>query len=444
MRPFPAMKIELSGHYGYRRIVKTLAPMVATMIVISTYSVVDGLIVSNFVGNTAFAAMNLIWPVLSMIAAFGQMIGAGGSALVSKTLGEGNPARAREIFSMLVRVSLISGVLVALLLVASMEHVVLALGSDGTMLPYAVSYGRIVALALPFYIVQMAFQSFYMTAELPQLGTLSSIVCGLLNVGLDLLFVAVFGWGLEGAAIATAVSLAFGGLFPLGWFSSRRNRSTLRFVRSGRDIPSLVKTCSNGVSEYVGNISLNIVGICYNLQLMKYVGENGIIMYIAFIFAAVFMGYNMGISQIIAFNYGAGNRKELTSLLRKSLVLVAAGGVAMTLVSEISARAVCGFFVSSDPGLHGFATRAVRIYMLSFLLCGFNMFASAWFTALNNGTVSAVSAFARTLVFELGAVFLLPVLLGIDGIWLSVSVAEVFACIMSAILILSFRKRYGY
>ena len=409
------MKIELSGHYGYRRIVKTMAPMVATMIVISTYSVVDGLIVSNFVGNTAFAAMNLIWPVLSMIAAFGQMIGAGGSALVSKTLGEGNPARAREIFSMLVRVSLISGVLVALLLAA----------------------------------LSMAFQSFYMTAELPQLGTLSSIVCGLLNVGLDLLFVAVFGWGLEGAAIATAVSLAFGGLFPLCWFSSRRNRSTLRFVRSGRDIPSLVKTCSNGVSEYVGNISLNIVGICYNLQLMKYVGENGvsaygIIMYVAFIFAAVFMGYNMGISQIIAFNYGAGNRKELTSLLRKSLVLVAAGGLAMTLVSEISARAVCGFFVSSDPGLHGFATRAVRIYMLSFLLCGFNMFASAWFTALNNGTVSAVSAFARTLVFELGAVFLLPVLLGIDGIWLSVSVAEVFACIMSAILILSFRKRYGY
>ena len=443
------MKIELSGHYGYRRIVKTMAPMVATMIVISTYSVVDGLVVSNFVGNTAFAAMNLIWPVLSMIAAFGQMIGAGGSALVSKTLGEGNPVRAREIFSMLVRVSLVFGVLVALLLIASMEHVVLALGSDGAMLPYAVSYGRIVALALPFYIVQMAFQSFYMTAELPQLGTLSSIVCGLLNVGLDLLFVAVFGWGLEGAAIATAVSLAFGGLFPLCWFSSRRNRSTLRFVRSGRDIPSLVKTCSNGVSEYVGNISLNIVGICYNLQLMKYVGENGvsaygIIMYIAFIFAAVFMGYNMGISQIIAFNYGAGNRKELTSLLRKSLVLVAAGGLAMTLVSEISARAVCGFFVSSDPGLHGFATRAVRIYMLSFLLCGFNMFASAWFTALNNGTVSAVSAFARTLVFELGAVFLLPVLLGIDGIWLSVSVAEVFACIMSAILILSFRKRYGY
>ena len=206
------MKIELSGHYGYRRIVKTMAPMVATMIVISTYSVVDGLIVSNFVGNTAFAAMNLIWPVLSMIAAFGQMIGAGGSALVSKTLGEGNPARAREIFSMLIRVSLVFGVLVALLLIASMEHVVLALGSDAAMLPYAVSYGRIVALALPFYIVQMAFQSFYMTAELPQLGTLSSIVCGLLNVGLDLLFVAVFGWGLEGAAIATAVSLAFGGL----------------------------------------------------------------------------------------------------------------------------------------------------------------------------------------------------------------------------------------
>ena len=193
------------------------------------------------------------------------------------------------------------------------------------------AYLSSLALALPFYIVQMAFQSFYMTAELPQLGTLSSIVCGLLNVGLDLLFVAVFGWGLEGAAIATAVSLAFGGLFPLCWFSSRRNRSTLRFVRSGRDIPSLVKTCSNGVSEYVGNISLNIVGICYNLQLMKYVGENGvsaygIIMYVAFIFAAVFMGYNMGISQIIAFNYGAGNRKELTSLLRKSLVLVAAGG----------------------------------------------------------------------------------------------------------------------
>ncbi len=443
------MKICLSGHYGYRRILFTMAPMVATMIITSAYSVVDGLVVSNCVGNTGFAAMNLIWPVLALIAAFGQMIGAGGSALVSKSLGEGRIRKAREIFSMLVRVTVMVGIIVAVLLVVFMEPVVRALKADEAMLPYAVSYGRIVAAALPLYMLQMAFQWFYMCAEMPQAGTAVSAVCGILNVGLDLLFVLVFGWGLDGAAAATAVSLAFGGLFPLFWFSSRRNVSRLRLVRCGSDLASLAKTCTNGASEYVGNISLNVVGICYNLQLMKYVGENGvsaygIIMYVAFIFAAVFIGYNSGISQVIAFNYGSGNRKELTSLLRKSVILVGVGGLAMTLSSELLAGVVSGFFVASDPSLHEFATRAIRLYMLSFLLCGFNMFASAWFTALNNGVVSAVSAFARTLVFELGAVFILPALLGVDGIWLSVSLAEVFAFVMSVILILSFRKRYGY
>ena len=444
------MKVELSGHYGYGRIVRTMTPMVAMMLVTSIYSIVDGFFVSNFAGSTAFAAMNIIWPGLAIVVALGLMIGSGGSALVSKLLGEGRAQKACETFTMLTCVSLVAGICFAVLLFIFMKPLCIALGAEGEMVHFAVTYGRIVTVALPLYLIQMEYQSFYMTAEKPQLGTMMSIICGVLNIALDALFVVVFGWGLTGAAVSTAISLSVGGLFPIFFFFSRRNDTHLRYCGPRKiDFRSLGKACSNGLSEYVGNIAFNIIAICYNLQLMKYIGEAGvtaygIIMYVGFIFGAVFIGYNMGISQVIAYNYGAGNKAELRSLLRKSLVLIALGEVLLTVVAEVSAPVLARTFVGYDADLTALTTHATRIYMLSFLLCGFNMFTSAWFTALNNGTVSAVAAFTRTLVFELAAVFVLPLLMGIDGIWCAVSVAEVLAFALTVSLILGFRRRYGY
>ena len=418
------------------------------MIITSVYSIVDGYFVSNYAGSTAFAAMNLVWPVLATLSAIGLLIGTGGSALVSKTFGEGDGLKACSIFTMLVKVAAAVGVVLAVLCFIFMKPVVLALGADEAMVGDATAYGRIVVLSMPAFIMQMMFQSFYTTAEKPELGTRMSILSGCINIALDTLFVVVFQWGLTGAAIATSISIAVGGIFPLVYFSSKGNTTQLRFVQGPvTDWKSLGRTCTNGVSEFVGNIALNVVSIAYNLQLMKYIGENGvsaygIIMYVGFIFAAVFIGYNLCVSQVIAYNYGAGNKPELRSLFSKSMILIAAGGILMTSLAEVSAPLLAHIFVGYDEALCELTTRAVRIYMLSYLLCGFNMFCSAWFTALNNGIVSAVAAFARTLVFELGAVMVVPGILGIDGIWLSVSVAEVLALVMSVTLFMVFRKRY--
>lgn len=426
-----------------------MTPMVLMMLVTSIYSIVDGLFISNFAGSDAFAGMNLIWPAIAVVSALGLMIGSGGSALVSKTFGEGDPDKANGIFSMLVWVTLISGAILAAVIFIFMPQIVEMLGSDSVLKPYAVQYGRIVISILPFFMLQMAFQPFFMVAELPQLGTAMSLTSGIINIVLDALFVAGFRWGLTGAAIATSLSLSAGGIIPMIFFASKRNNTQLKFKRCRMDWRSLVQSCTNGLSEFVGNIAFNIIGICYNLQLMKYIGAAGvsaygIIMYLGFILCAVFIGYNMGISQVIAFNFGAGNKAELKSLLHHSLVLISIGGIVMTLAAEVFAPLIAKCFVSYDAALCELSTHAMRIYMLSTLICGFNMFTSAWFTALNNGIVSAVAAFVRTLVFELASVFILPAIVGIEGIWMSVNVAEILALVLSLSLIFGFRKRYGY
>ena len=419
------------------------------MLVTSVYTVVDGLFVSNFAGSDAFAGMNLIWPAVGIVGALGLMIGSGGSALVSKTFGEGDPERANRIFSMLVILTIVGGSIIAVLMYVLMPSLTLALGADEVLAPHATQYGRILIVILPFYMLNMAFQPFFMAAEYPHFGTVISIACGVSNMLLDALFVAVFKWGLAGAALATAISLSVGGVVPLWYFSSRRNRTHLKFVLCGFDWKSIGKSCVNGMSEFVGNIAMNVIGICYNWQLMRFIGADGvsaygIIWYIGFLFAAVFIGYNMGITQVIAYNFGAGNRYEMRSLLKKSLVFISFFGLVMTVAAEVFIPTVAGVFVGYDESLCSLTVHAARIYMFSFLICGFNMFTSAWFTALNNGMVSAVAAFVRTLVFELSVVFILPAIVGIDGIWYSVNVAEVLALILSAALIMAFSKKYGY
>ena len=440
----------MESHYGYRRILKELWPMVLMLMVTSVYSIVDGWFISNYAGSTAFAAMNIIWPAVAIISALGLMVGAGGSALVSKNFGEGKTEQGNHTFTMLIRLTFVAGLVISAIFFAFMRPVAVKLGAEGAMIDYAVTYGRILTAALPIYMLQLALQPFCMTAGKPQLGTMTSIACGVTNIVLDALFVAGFGWGLTGAAIATAMSFVVGGAIPVAFFNSKRNYTPLRFIHdSPSDWPSIRQSLSNGLSEFVGNISFNIIGICYNLQLMKYIGENGVsaygvLMYVGFIFGSVFIGYNMGISQVISYKYGACDKLELRSLLQKSCVLIAIGGLVITALVELFAPQISRVFVGYDDELCNLTTYAMRIYMVSFLICGFTMFASAWFTALNNGPVSAVISFTRTLIFELGCVFLLPLVLGIDGIWLAVNVAEVLALILSAALVFGFRKRYGY
>ena len=442
------MTIQLSDHFTFSRLLRFTLPSIAMMIFTSIYGVVDGIFVSNFAGKTAFAAVNLIMPYVMVFGTLGFMIGTGGTALISMTIGTGDRKKANEIFSLLTYTAVIGGIVLTVLSIAFMRPAAKLLGGQGQMLEDAVLYGCIVQTALPAYILQFAFQSFCVAAEKPNLSLIMTIVSGCANIVLDALFVGVFRWGLVGAAVATAFAQILGAVIPLLYFA-RDNGSLLKLGRCSLDVKALLRTAANGSSELMSNLSMSLVSMLYNLQLMAHAGEDGIaaygvIMYVNFIFIAVFIGLSIGAAPIIGFNHGAENHGELRNVLKKCLTLLAAFSVALTLAAELIARPLSGIFVGYDPALHDLTTRGFRIYILSFLLCGFNIFGSAFFTALNNGLISALISFLRTLVFQIGAVLLLPLVFELDGIWWSVVAAELGSLALTAGFMMKYRKRYHY
>lgn len=415
----------------------------------SIYNIVDGLFVSRFVGKISFAAINLVFPILMILGAFGSMIGTGGAAIVGKTLGEGDNDRANKYFSMLIYVMLVIGAIFAVAGYFILPEILKFLGAEGELLEYSVLYGRIALVALPFFITEFAFQSFFVTAEKPQLGLYVTILGGVTNILLDALFIIVFGWGLVGAALATVISQTICILAEIIYFA-RKNDSLLHLTLKTKFYGKIfIKACINGSSEIVNMSAMSIVSMLYNYQLIKYIGENGVaaygvIMYVAFIFAAVFFGYEMGISPAISYQYGAKGHDELKNLLRKSLIIVAVTGVAMFTLAEILAAPFANIFVGYDDELYNLTVHAFRIQIISILFLGFSSFGSAFFTALNNGLISAVISFVHTFIFEIGCVLLLPLIFGIDGIWYSIVVAEIAASLLTFFILYKNRKKYNY
>lgn len=442
------MNIQLSEHFTYSKLVRFTFPSVVMMVFTSIYGVVDGIFVSNYAGKTAFAAINLIIPYIMVFGTLGIMVGTGGTALVSMIMGTGDRKQANVIFSQLVYVCIGLGIVLTILGIALLRPVSIALGAEGAMIDDCVLYGRLTMPAMTALILQMAFQSFCVAAEKPNLGLGLTIGAGITNIVLDALFVGFFHWGLAGAAIATATSQCVGGLIPLIYFG-RPNNSPLRLVKARPEARVLLRTCTNGSSELMSNLSMSLVSMLYNLQLMKYAGENGVaaygvIMYVNFIFIAVFLGYSMGSAPIIGFHHGAQNEAELKSLFRKSMVINAVLSIVLTILAEVLAKPLSAIFVSYDPDLFDMTVRAFMIYSLSFLVCGFNIFGSSLFTALNNGLISAAISFLRTLVFQVAAVLILPIFFELDGIWISVLVAELIAVILTFFCFIKYRKRYHY
>lgn len=442
------MRIQLSEHFTYGKLLRFTFPSIVMMIFTSIYSVVDGLFVSNFVGKTSFAAVNLVYPVLMILGTIGFMIGTGGTAIVAKTLGQGSREEANQYFSLLVCAAAAGGTVISLLGLLFIRPVSAALGAQGVMLEDCVLYGRIILAANPFFVLQLVFQSFFVSAEKPKLGLAVIVGAGLTNIVLDALLVAVFRFGLAGAAAATAMSQVVGGLTPVVYFL-RKNNSLLRLTRPKFSGWVLVKACANGSSELMSNVSSSLVSILYNFQLMRLAGEDGVaaygaIMYVSFIFAAVFLGYAIGSAPVVSYHYGAEHSDELKSLLRKSTVLTAAAGAAMAVIGAAVSAPLARLFVGYDQDLYELTVRGFQLYALSYLVCGFNIFGSAFFTALNNGLASAVVSFLRTLVFQCASVLILPVFLDIDGIWLAISVAEAAALAVTLILLAKYRKVYGY
>jgi putative MATE family efflux protein len=418
------------------------------MVFSSIYGVVDGFFVSNFVGKGAFSAVNFIMPVLMLLGAIGFMFGAGGSALVSKTRGEGDIKKANSIFSLIVYTSVITGILIAILGLLLIRPVSVLLGA-GPLTEDCVTYGSIILAAMPFFMLQMEFQSFFITAEKPQLGLFVTIFAGVTNMVLDALFIAVFGWGIVGAALATATSQVVGGLAPILYFFSKKNSSVLRLGKTRLDIGALVKTCTNGSSELMSNISMSVVGMLYNYQLMEYSGPDGVaaygvLMYVGFIFISIFIGYSIGTAPIIGFHYGAQNHDELKTLRKKSTVIILALSVLMLILGEALAYPLSYIFVGYDKTLFDITVNAFFVYSFSFLFAGISIFGSSFFTALNNGFISALISFLRTLLFQITSVLVLPLIWGLNGIWLSVTVAEVLSVITTVIFLVALRKRYHY
>ncbi len=442
------MNIQLSEHFNYRKLFRFTFPSIIMMIFTSVYGVVDGLFVSNFAGKTAFTAVNFVMPVLMILGAVGFMLGTGGSAIIGKTMGEGKPEEAKRQFSMLVYVGAGLGVILAILGLIFIRPIVVLLGAEGEMLELGVLYGRVILIALPAYVLQFEFQSFFITAEKPDLGLKMTVISGVLNMILDALLVGVIPLGVVGAAVATGISQFVGGIFPLIYFA-RENNSALQLTKLKFDGGVLWKACMNGSSEFVSNIAMSVVSMLYNTQLLHYAGNDGVaaygvLMYVSMIFLAIFIGYSMGSAPVVSYHYGAGNHSELKSLRKKSLIIIGIVSVVMMGVGEALARPLSMVFMSYDQVLLDMTVRAFVIYSFSFLFTGIGIWGSSFFTALNNGPVSALISFLRTLVFQVAAVLIFPLIWGVDGIWISIVAAELLSAIVSAVFLILLRKKYHY
>ena len=442
------MNIQLSDHFTFKKLLRFTLPSIGMLIFTSIYGIVDGFFISNFVGKTPFAGVNFIMPLLIILSSFGYMFGAGGSAIIGKNLGEGEREKANSLFSLFIYISTATGVFISAVSIIFLPKLAKLMGADGQMLEICVRYGRIILMALPFYMLQFEFQSFFITAEKPQLGFYVTVLSGITNMVLDVVFVALFKWGVEGAALATAMSQFVGGVVPVIYFS-RSNNSLLKLTKTKYNGKALLKVFTNGSSELITNISMSFVGMLYNIQLLKYAGENGVaaygvLMYVGMIFVAVFLGYSAGVAPVVSFHFGAQNHSELKSLLRKSIIIIGTFSVVMFILAEFMAKPMSYIFVGYDLLLMKITERAFFIYSFSFLLAGFAIFGSGFFTALNDGLTSAVISGLRTIVFQVVAVLVFPLIWKLDGIWASVVIAEVMAVLITAVFLKLKQKEYNY
>lgn len=442
------MKIKLADHFTYRRLFRFVLPSIAMMIFTSIYGVVDGFFVSNFAGKIEFAAVNLILPFPMMLGAFGFMIGTGGSALVSITLGEGRKKEANEYFSMLIYVTIGVGLVLTVLGVIFTRQIAILLGAEGEMLKHCVTYGRLLLLALVPFMLQNVFQSFLVTAEKPTFGLVITLIAGFINMILDYVFIGVLEGGVVGAALATGISQLVGGIVPLVYFCVP-NKSQLRLVRAKLNMSALWKTCFNGSSELMTNLSISLVNMLYNFQLIRFAGEDGVaaygvIMYVNFIFIAVFLGYAIGTAPIIGYHYGAGNKDEMKNVYKKSISFNIVSGIIMCVVAIALSGVLAKLFVGYDANLYSMTQKGFAIYSIAFLVMGLNIYGSSFFTALGNGLVSALLSFLRTLLFQVIAVLVLPIFFELNGVWFAIVAAEGTALIVTIVFLLHYRKKYGY
>lgn len=442
------MKIQLSDHFTYKKLFRFTLPSIVMMIVTSVYSVVDGLFVSNLMGDMALSAVNIVWPIIMIIGAFGFMLGTGGCAVVARTLGEGKKELANRYFSMIIYTVIILGALLSLLGIIFIEPLVRFAGASDLLIHDSVLYGRILLAGMAAFMLQTTFQSFFIVAERPHMGLVLSLAAGVTNMVLDYVFIRVFGMGVAGAALATILGYVVGGIIPFFYFLSSK-RDGLRLVKTKFYGKVLLHSCTNGSSEMMNNVAASIVGMLFNIQLMRVIGESGVaafavMMYVDFIFLGTFFGFSVGSAPVISYHYGAGNHDELKNIFRKSMIITGSVSLAMLCISQMMAGTLCQIFVGYNPELMAMTLHGFRLFALNYVMSGINVYSSAFFTALCNGKISALLSFMRAFLLRGGMVLLLPLILGTDGIWLSVVVAEALGALLSVYFFVTKRKQYHY
>ena len=442
-------QIQLSDHFTYSRLIRFTLPSICMMIFTSIYGMVDGFFISNIVGKTAFASVNLIIPFLQILGGVGAMLGVGGSALVAKTLGEGDIPRARRYFTMMMYLMIGTSIFFTVVGIAVLRPVAYLFGATEAMISDVMTYGTICLIFNTALQAQYTFQSYLIVAEKPKLALGVVIAAGVSNMILDYVLMAVIPMGIAGAALATGLSQCVAGLIPFVWFLSKKNQSALRFTKTNFEIKPMLLACGNGASEMMSSVSASVTGILYNLQLMKYAGEDGVaaygvVMYAAFIFLGVFNGYSQGSSPIMGYHYGAQNHKEMKNVLKRSLIMLGSAAVVLTGLAMLLARPIASVFVGYDAKLLDMTARAFMICAAPFLVMWFNMYTSCFFTALNDGAVSAAISFMRALVLPVICIIVMPMFWELDGVWYSLVGSEILGVFVSLYFMLRKREKYKY
>ncbi len=442
------MKIKLSDHFTYGKLLRFTLPSIVMMICTSIYSVVDGLFVSNLVGENALSAVNIMFPPAMIVGAVGFMLGAGGSAIVARTMGEGKQELANQYFTMIILCVLGAGVALSALALLFVEPIARLAGASDLLMDDCLAYGTVILGGSFVFMLQVTFQTFFVTAELPKMGLFFALASGATNITLDYLFIGVLKLGVVGAAWGTVLGYGLGGLLPLLYFL-KPAKGALRLCPTRLYLRELKNACVNGSSELMSNLSSSLIGILYNIQLMRLVGESGVaafsvMMYVDFSFAAVFLGFSMGSGPIVSYHYGAGNVVELKSILRKSLTVIGAAAVLMVALAELLSRPLAMAFVGYSPALMEMTVHGFRIFAWGYLFSGLGIYGSSFFTSLCYGVVSALISFLRTFLFRGGMVLLLPLFLELDGIWLAGVAADLLGAFTAGALIWKYRKQYHY
>lgn len=428
-------------------LIKISTPTISMLVFMSLYSIVDGVFVSRFVGADALSAVNIIYPVINVLIAIGVMLATGGSAIIAKKIGEGKVIEAKEDFSLITLTGLIIGILFSIVCFLFFDDIIKLLGSNNEIYTYCRDYFKVLAVFAPAFILSLIYQILSVTAGSPILGLILTLIGGVANMILDYIFIVPMNMGIQGASLATSIGNALPAIIGTFYFFSKKRN--LYFIKPRFKFNTIINTCANGSSEMIGNLATGVTTMLFNIVMMKYLGADGvsaltIVLYGQFLITAVFVGFSAGISPTLSYNYGANDTEEIRNVMKLSMLYIIISSIAMYILSVLGSEVIVSVFAPKGSSVYDIGYRGFMIFTISFIFTGMNIFSSAIFTAFSNGKVSATLSFFRTFVFIITGIILLPKVFGVDGVWMSVPIAELLSFIMSLVYIKKYSSVYGY